>query len=86
MEITEKNVRFVLERALAEHWGSSIPIVHARLRLAINSLLDQEGGVFNGDPQDLILILRKKQNSGIRQILEENDVEAVAFAIRDALN
>jgi hypothetical protein len=88
MRVDKKELQRTIAMAMADHWENGLPVVPAKLRLAINSLKDQAHGVLPQDSVVLIALLQKKQNSGVRKILRNKKVtpEAFAFALRDALS
>ena len=88
MQVTKKELGKALKLAHAEHWEDGLPTVTAKLRLAVNSLLAQCNSSLQQSPEDLLTLIQKKRNVGVRQILQDNRIttEALAFAIRDALS
>jgi hypothetical protein len=87
MRVDKQELHRAITMARADHWENGLPVVSAKLRLAINSLKDQARGSLPQDSEVLIALLQKKQNSGVRKILRNKKVtlEAFAFALRDAL-
>ncbi len=84
MELTVENLGGVLKKAMLVHWEGNIPIVPARLRIAVDSLKSQNGRFWELQPDELIALIEQKQNKGVRAILQEYPIDTVAFAIRDA--
>jgi hypothetical protein len=86
VEITVKNITEALQLANANQWPNGIPVVKARVRLAINSLLAHDRDLFKKTPEDITKTLRQPKNKGIRKILKDTSTASVAFAIYAALN
>ena len=88
MKVTKSELERALNLALGPTWQDGLPVVPAKLRLAVNSLMDQARKDLPRDPQELLTLLQKKNNRGIRKMLNCKKItaEAFAFAIRDALS
>lgn len=88
MRVGKQELRQAIAMAMAEHWENGLPVIPAKLRLALNSLKNQSRGALPRDSEILIALLKKKQNRGVRRILGDDKVtlEAFAFALRDALS
>lgn len=86
MKIEVRDIEEALRLAKANHWPNGIPVVRARVRLAINSLLSHDHDLFNKNPKEVTEVLRRGKNAGIRKILKDTSVESFAFGIYSALN
>lgn len=86
MELTIEQLQEILEMARQKNWRFGIQRVEARHRIAINSLIAQDGNLFGKDADSILRLLNQENNKGIRGIFLETDKNAIAFAIRDALN
>lgn len=88
MDINQNELDRALRMAFAEHWDNGLPVVPAKLRLVINSLMNQNNGSLPRDPSELSQLIQKKNNKKIRRILTDEKITGVslAFAIRDAIS
>ena len=76
-EFTKEALVILHER----RWGSSVPEVRAKLRLAINSLYAQKNQIFQMEPEEIASVIKEKKNAGIRRILRQTTPTEFAFAI-----
>lgn len=85
MKITEANLDKAIRLANAKHWEDGLPTVRAQLRLAVNSLRAQTRNDIPQDASALLALIKQPKNKKIKRILQEQPIEAFAFALRDAL-
>ncbi len=88
MKINQNELDRALGMAFAEHWDNGLPVVPAKLRLVINSLMTQTNGNLPRDPSEFSRLIQKKNNKKIRRILTDEKITdaSLAFAIRDAIS
>lgn len=82
----EQRLREILPLALAEEWDirkDGLPKIRANLRLAINSLAQQQPN-FWADVVKAQELIAAPRNAGVRKILAQYSNTEIAFAIRDA--
>lgn len=66
-------------------WRDEVPVVRAKLRLAVHSIARQDPGALS-DHEKLCRLLKMGRNKRVKKIIEQFSVEALAFAIYSALN
>jgi hypothetical protein len=81
MEISEDSFREAIRLASCK-WENGIPIVRARLRLAVNQLVSQ--GARLDDADELFVLVTSGRYERFKKIIESTDMRAFAFAVRDA--
>ena len=79
----KKRMEVCLKQAENGHWNS-VPIVRMKLRLAINSLVDQVPNIKSWTPDQMAQVIKQPKNKGVRDILRKHTDEQIAFAIYDA--
>lgn len=82
MKIDKESLGRVLKQA--NNGWQVAPIISMKLRLAINSIKSQQPKFWELAEEDLLKLIEKENNKGVKKILEENHEDKVAFAIRDA--
>ncbi len=80
------DVQYITDAIALKRAGEwkKIPTIRAKVRLAVNSLLAQDGRIFEKDAEEILKIVKMNKNKGIKKILGETDVETFAFAIYSA--
>ena len=86
MEINEQNVQAALLLAQHKDWENVLPDVKTNVRIAVNSLLNKNGGVAPLQAKTLTELILKNNNSEIREIIQNIDLHTFAFALRRAIN